>query len=63
MSCLSTNREVNKHHNFHCLKQVLETTPVFLAFKSKKIYFATTPDERGTAEWVKVLTFYVLVII
>ena len=51
VSCFSTNRKVNKHHNSHCLKQVPQTTPVFLTFESIQIYFATTPDEREIAEW------------
>ena len=60
VSCLSTNREVNKHHDSHRLKT---TTLVFLAFESIEIYFATTPNERGLGEWSKALIVFVLVII
>ena len=51
VSCLSTNREVNKHHNSPCLKTSF--------FGFIWIYFATAPDERGVAEWVKALTFLI----
>ena len=33
VSCLSTNREVIKHHNSHCLKTNTSDNPVFLAFE------------------------------
>ena len=61
--CFSMNREVTKNHNSHCLKTSYSDNPVFLAFESKSIYFATAPDWRGIAEWYKVLTVFVLVII
>ena len=63
VSCLSTNREVNKHHDSHCLEASTSIqSPVFLAFESIEIYFATTTDERRIVEWSKALVVFVLVI-
>ena len=42
-------------------KQVLQTTPVFLAFESIEIYFAATPDKRRIVEWSKALGVLVII--
>ena len=63
VSCLSTNREINKHQNSHCLKtRSLIRQPPSFGIKSIQIYFAAYLQERGTAEWTKALTVFVLVI-
>ena len=61
VSCLSTNREVNNHHDSHCLKTSTSDNPVFLAFESIEIYFATILDKKRIVEWSKALVVLVII--
>ena len=52
VSCLSASREVNKHHNSHCLKTSTSDNPHLFGFGIKIHLFISSCD-RGIAEWLK----------